>query len=72
MCEHKHENGVCNCKSMVAAQSLSEMDFDRGIWSAGELMSFYIICNSTKTLRFQDLCCCLNLLNLLQNDNATH
>ncbi|KAG4075892.1 hypothetical protein HA402_003718 [Bradysia odoriphaga] len=34
MSEHKHENGVCNCKSTVAAQSLTEMDFDRGIWSA--------------------------------------
>ncbi|KAJ6648522.1 Ankyrin repeat domain-containing protein 39 [Pseudolycoriella hygida] len=34
MSEHKHENGVCHCKSTVAAQSLTEMDFDRGIWSA--------------------------------------
>jgi len=34
MNEHKHDNGVCHCKSTVAAQSLTEMDFDRGIWSA--------------------------------------
>lgn len=34
MSEHKHENGVCNCKSSVATQSLTELDFDRGIWSA--------------------------------------
>lgn len=36
MSEHKHDNGVCHCKTSVAAQSLTEMDFDRGIWSAGE------------------------------------
>lgn len=42
MSEHKHENGICNCKSSVAAQSLTEMDFDRGIWSAGECMPFFI------------------------------
>lgn len=36
MNEHKHENGVCNCKSTIAVQSLAEVDFDRGIWSAGE------------------------------------
>jgi len=34
MSEHKHDNGVCQCKSSVAAQSFAEMDFDRGIWSA--------------------------------------
>lgn len=45
MSEHKHDNnGVCHCKSSVAAQSLTEMDFDRGIWSAGNyLLSIYFI-----------------------------
>lgn len=36
MSEHKHDSGACHCKSTVAVQSLTEMDFDRGIWSAGE------------------------------------
>lgn len=39
MSEHNHGDGVCDCKSTVAVQSLTELDFDRGIWSAGELYS---------------------------------
>lgn len=31
---HEHDTH-CKCKSTVAAQSLDEMDFERGIWSAG-------------------------------------
>ncbi len=38
MSEHKHHDGICHCKSTVAAQSLTELDFDRGIWSAGEFL----------------------------------
>lgn len=30
---HEHDTH-CKCKSTVAAQSLDEMDFERGIWSA--------------------------------------
>lgn len=32
---HNHENGCCY-KPTTAAQSLDEMDFERGIWNAGE------------------------------------
>lgn len=32
---HEHDGAHCKCKSTVAAQSLDEMDFERGIWSAG-------------------------------------
>ncbi|GAB0092665.1 ankyrin repeat domain-containing protein 39 [Sergentomyia squamirostris] len=31
---HKHENGVCQCKPTAAVQSLDEMEFERGIWTA--------------------------------------
>lgn len=32
--DHQHDT-ECKCKSTVAVQSLDEMDFERGIWSAG-------------------------------------
>lgn len=28
-------DGVCKCKSSSAAQTFDEMDFERGIWTAG-------------------------------------
>lgn len=31
---HSH-NENCECKPSAAVQSLDEMDFERGIWSAG-------------------------------------
>lgn len=34
---HQHDEN-CKCKSTVAAQSLDEMDFERGIWSAGMIV----------------------------------
>lgn len=33
---HSH-NENCECKPSAAVQSLDEMDFERGIWSAGML-----------------------------------
>lgn len=36
MSDHNHKhNGVCNCQPTAAVQSLDEMEFERGIWSAG-------------------------------------
>lgn len=35
---HQHD-AHCKCKATVAAQSLDEMDFERGIWSAGMLLN---------------------------------
>lgn len=32
--DHQHDTN-CKCKSNVAAQSLDEMDFEKGIWAAG-------------------------------------
>lgn len=32
--DHQHD-AHCKCVSSVAAQSLDEMEFERGIWSAG-------------------------------------
>lgn len=33
---HKHLNEECQChKTSTAAQSLDEMEFERGIWTAG-------------------------------------
>jgi hypothetical protein len=36
---HKHDNSEsckCNSRTTSTAQNLDELDFDRGIWSAGE------------------------------------
>lgn len=32
--QHQKDDHECQCKSTTAAQSLNEMDFERGIWSA--------------------------------------
>lgn len=32
---HEHDEH-CKCSSTVATQSLDEMEFERGIWSAGK------------------------------------
>lgn len=34
---HTHSK-ECNCKSTIAVQSLDEMDFERGIWTAGNYL----------------------------------
>lgn len=36
---HNHSDGICECKASAAVQSLDEMDFERGIWSAGKSFS---------------------------------
>lgn len=38
---HKHD-GQCKCAPTVAAQSLDEMEFERGIWSAGMVNFLYV------------------------------
>lgn len=49
---HEHD-GHCNCKPTAAVQSLDEMDFDRGIWSAGtNYMLLWRIFFINITLRF--------------------
>lgn len=35
MNDHQHEEN-CKCQTTTAVQSLDEMEFDRGIWSAGK------------------------------------
>lgn len=37
--DHKHD-GECHCRPTAAVQSLDEMDFERGIWTAGKLNLF--------------------------------
>lgn len=52
MSDHKHDE-TCKCKATVAAQSLDELDFDRGIWSAGEYLHIIITTSfRVNSLRF--------------------
>lgn len=38
---HTHDEN-CHCRPTAAVQSLDELEFDRGIWSAGNNFSFAI------------------------------
>lgn len=57
---HEHDTH-CKCKSTVAAQSLDEMDFERGIWSAGIVFDNSIKNdNFSKDKFINDTLCSLN------------
>lgn len=36
--EHQHGGATCKCQPTAAVQSLDEMEFERGIWTAGKLL----------------------------------
>lgn len=49
---HSHDGGCCNSQTNYGVQqTLSEMEFERGIWHAGERF-FVILIVSSKTFFF--------------------